>query len=171
MRSVNLGIHNKVSMAGLRELMAALGLAQGKTLLMTGNLVFDTRKAPGALEALLERETTARLGLTTDIHVRTASEWPTIVHANPFPKEARDNPTFFTATVLRSAPAPAAVLALQKAIKGSERLAVMDRTVYTIWPDGQGQSKLTLPIMERHLGTRGTTRNWNTVLRIAEALA
>jgi uncharacterized protein (DUF1697 family) len=109
--------------------------------------------------------------LTTDIHVRTASEWPKIVAANPFAREAGDNPTFFTATVLRAAPHDDAVGNLQRAIKGSERLAVVDRTVYTIWPDGQGKSKLTLPIMERHLGTRGTTRNWNTVLRIAEALA
>ena len=171
MRSVNLGAHNKVSMAGLCALMEAIGLEQGRTLLVTGNLVFDSRKSPTALEPLLERETTARLGLTTDIHVRTASEWPKIVAANPFAREARDNPTFFTATVLRAAPHDDAVGSLQRAIKGSERLAVVDRTVYTIWPDGQGKSKLTLPIMERHLGTRGTTRNWNTVLRIAEALA
>lgn len=171
MRSVNLGPVNKVSMAGLREMMAALGLENGRTLLMTGNLVFDSRKSASALEALLERETAARMALSTDIHVRSASEWPEVVDKNPFPREAAENPSYFTATVLRAAPSKAAVAALQKAIKGDERLAVVGRTAYTVWPDGQGRSKLTLPIIERHLGTRGTTRNWNTVLRIAEALA
>ncbi|MBL8739968.1 MAG: DUF1697 domain-containing protein, partial [Myxococcales bacterium] len=138
---------------------------------MTGNLVFESRKSPSTLEPLLERETAARLALSTDIHVRTATEWPEIVAQNPFPAEARANPTMLTATVLRSAPTKAAVTALERAIKGNERLVVVGRTVYTVWPDGQGRSKLTLPLMERHLGTRGTTRNWNTVLRIAEALS
>jgi len=171
LRSVNLGIHNKVSMSGLRDMMQLLGLSGGKTLLMTGNMVFEARKSAAVLETLLECETALRLALKTDIHVRSASEWPVLVSENPFPEAARDNPTFLTATVLRSAPSKPAVAALQKAIKGDERVAVVGRTAYVVWPNGQGRSKLTLPIIERHLGTRGTTRNWNTVLRVAEALA
>jgi uncharacterized protein (DUF1697 family) len=170
MRSVNLGVHNKVSMAGLRAMMVALGLEDAKTLLVTGNLVFGSRKSAAALESLLERETAARLSLATDIHVRSATEWPTLVAENPFPEAAASNPTYFTATVLRAAPSKASIKALENAIKGDERVAVVGRTLYTVWPDGQGRSKLTLPQIERHLATRGTTRNWNTVLKIAEAL-
>jgi uncharacterized protein (DUF1697 family) len=35
-----------------------------------------------------------------------------------------------------------------------------------VFPDGQGRSRLTPAIIERHLGT-GTARNWNTVLKLA----
>ena len=42
-----------------------------------------------------------------------------------------------------------------------------DRYLYVIYPDGQGQSKLTNTIIERALATRGTARNWNTVLKLA----
>jgi enamine deaminase RidA (YjgF/YER057c/UK114 family) len=40
LRAVNLGSHNKVAMADLRALVGALGLAQPRTLLQSGNLVF-----------------------------------------------------------------------------------------------------------------------------------
>lgn len=44
------------------------------------------------------------------------------------------------------------------------------RTLYAVYPDGQGRSKLTTALIERTLQTRCTARNWNTVLKIAEAV-
>ena len=40
------------------------------------------------------------------------------------------------------------------------------RQAYITYPDGVGQSKLTMTIIEKKLGTRGTGRNWNTVLKL-----
>jgi uncharacterized protein (DUF1697 family) len=36
-----------------------------------------------------------------------------------------------------------------------------------VYPDGIGTSKLTIGVIEKHLGTRATGRNWNTVLKMA----
>jgi uncharacterized protein (DUF1697 family) len=36
-----------------------------------------------------------------------------------------------------------------------------------VYPAGIGRSKLTNSFVEDRLGTRGTGRNWNTVLRLA----
>jgi uncharacterized protein (DUF1697 family) len=36
-----------------------------------------------------------------------------------------------------------------------------------IYPEGQGNSKLTNALIERKLGVAGTARNWNTVLKLA----
>ncbi len=47
LRAVNLGPHNKVSMAGLRELAAGLGLKNPQTVLQSGNVVFEAgRQTP-----------------------------------------------------------------------------------------------------------------------------
>jgi uncharacterized protein (DUF1697 family) len=40
-----------------------------------------------------------------------------------------------------------------------------------VYPDGIGTSKLTNAIIERKLGMNGTARNWNTVLKLAAAVA
>ena len=54
LRAVNLAGNSSVAMADLRTLMAGLGF-EAKTLLQSGNLVFDAGQQKGAaLEALLE---------------------------------------------------------------------------------------------------------------------
>ena len=55
-------------------------------------------------------------------------------------------------------------------VKGRERVRVDGRQAYVVYPDGVGQSKLTVTVLERWLGSRGTGRNWNTVLKL-QALA
>jgi len=35
------------------------------------------------------------------------------------------------------------------------------------FPDGIGTSKLTLAMIEKHLATRATMRNWNTIVKLA----
>jgi len=37
-----------------------------------------------------------------------------------------------------------------------------------VYPDGIGRSRLTLALIERKLGTRGTGRNWNSVTKMLE---
>jgi uncharacterized protein (DUF1697 family) len=55
-------------------------------------------------------------------------------------------------------------------VKGRERVRVHGRQAYLVYPDGVGRSKLTVTVLERSLGSRGTGRNWNTVLKL-QALA
>jgi uncharacterized protein (DUF1697 family) len=59
------------------------------------------------------------------------------------------------------------VTALQKAIVGREIVRAQGRSAYIVYPDGIGRSKLTAAMIEKKLGTRGTGRNWNTVLKLA----
>jgi uncharacterized protein (DUF1697 family) len=172
MRAVNVGGHNKVAMAELRELFAALGLRNARTLLQSGNCLFDAgRAAPAALERRLERAARERLGLETTFFVRTATEWSVVVAANPFPAEAARDPGRLLVYFLEEAPAPAAADALAAAIRGRERVHVAGRHAWVVYPDGAGRSKLTSSVVERQLSTRGTARNWNTVLKLAALLA
>jgi uncharacterized protein (DUF1697 family) len=41
------------------------------------------------------------------------------------------------------------------------------RQAYIIYPDGIGHSRVTGALIDRKLGTAGTGRNWNTVLKLA----
>ena len=68
----------------------------------------------------------------------------------------------------KAAPADGALEALRAAIKGPEQVAIVGRNAYLVYPDGIGRSKLTITVIEKKLGVRGTARNWNTVLKLAE---
>ncbi|MSO62047.1 MAG: DUF1697 domain-containing protein [Acidobacteria bacterium] len=167
LRAINLGSHNKVSMADLRELLAELGMKNPQSLLPSGNLVFETTaRATAPLEKMLEAAAAQKLRLETAFFVRTGAEWQQAIADNPFPKEARLDPGHTVLMCLKDAPPPAAVQALQDAIKGRETVKARGRQAYFLYPDGMGTSKLTMTPIEKKLGTTGTARNWNTVLKL-----
>ena len=170
LRGINVGGHKKVSMADLRDLLAALGFGDARSLLQSGNLVFQSgRRSPAQVERLLEKEAAKRIGFETDFFVRSAEEWKTIVARNPFPDEARRDPGHLLVMPLKEAPSSKSVEALRAAIVGREVLETDGRQAYIVYPDGVGRSRLTHTLIEKRLGTRGTARNWNTVLKLAAA--
>jgi uncharacterized protein (DUF1697 family) len=156
-------------MGDLRNMCAAIGLDEAKTLLASGNVVFQSRIAScGKLEQALEAASTKHLGVTTDYFVRSANEWQALIDANPFPDEATRDPGRLIMMCLRDAPTAAQVKALQAAIRGPEIVKASGKQAYFHYPDGMGRSKLTIKMIEKALGTRGTARNWNTVLKLGE---
>lgn len=171
LRAVNLGGHNRVAMAALRACLEAQGYQGVRTLLQSGNVVFGGGRLRGAaLERRLEAAARTALDLDTPFIVRTGEEWDALVAANPFPREAEDDPGHLLLFCLKDAPPPDAEARLRAAVKGRERVRVDGRQAYVVYPDGVGNSKLSATVLERWLGGRGTGRNWNTVLKL-QALA
>ena len=169
LRAINLGAHNKIAMSDLRAMLAKIGFQDPKTLILSGNVVFKSASSSAdKVEKMLEAASTKHLGVTTDYFVRTAEEWQAIIAANPFAKEAKNDPARLVMMCLRAAPSADQVKALQAAVKGREIVTANGRQAYIVYPDGQGRSKLTIQLIEKHLGTRGTARNWNTVLKLKE---
>ncbi len=168
LRAVNVG-GRKLLMNELRALCADLGLKDAKTLLASGNLVLDAgKRTPAALEALLEKETAARFGMTVEYMVRNRAEWDKIIAANPFPKAAKDDPSHLLVMVCKSAPDAAGVKAFQTVLKGRpEQCAVVGREIYMTFPAGIGDSPVSKMSELKKFGSPLTGRNWNTVLKLA----
>lgn len=166
LRAVNVG-GRKVTMKELREAAEAAGFENARTLIASGNLVFDAKKATdakveGQLEVLIEQT----FGLFSDVMVRNPAEWAAILKANPFPKKAKDDPAHLTVMVCKDKPDARAIDAWLKGFREKydkgEQLKVVGREIYIDYGDSIGQSKLVLP---KKLAT-GTARNWNTMLKL-----
>lgn len=171
LRGINVGGNNKIPMSDLRSFMESLGFDNVKTLLQSGNVVFESSRRKGVeLERFLESETRKHFHLEIDYVVRTSDEWKKIIDSNPFRKEAKSDPGHLLVLFLKGAPELGAVKALQSAIVGREVIRAVGTQLFAVYPDGIGKSKLTNALMDRKLGVRGTGRNWNTVLKIAELL-
>lgn len=167
LRGINVGGHKLVAMADLRNLLTQLGFADVRSLLQSGNLVFRGGSRRGSrLERLLETEVERRLGLQSDFFVRTAEEWSEVVARNPFREEARRDPGHLVVMLLKAPPEAPSMKALQAAIQGPEVVRASGNYIYIVYPDGIGRSRLTNALIEKKLGTRGTARNWNTVLKL-----
>jgi uncharacterized protein (DUF1697 family) len=171
LRAVNLGGATQVDMATFRSLLEARGFRSVRTLLQSGNAIFDAGSpAASGLESQIEDDLRGQFGREATTMVRTSEEWAALRRANPYPHEARDDPAHLVVTFLKTAPSTSQWNALDAGIEGRETVRGHGREAYIVYPDGIGSSKLTALRIERFLGTSGTSRNWNTVERIAAAL-
>lgn len=171
LRAVNLGPHNKIAMADLKAVAEGAGLSEARTLLQSGNLVFQAKaQSSAALEKLLEAALAKKLDLKTPVVVRSAAEWRAVLEANPFPKQAKSDPSHLVVMPLKGKVEKAAVAQLATAIVGREQVKLGEQLLYLVYPDGIGESKLTAALIEKKIGVAGTARNWNTAQKLAAAL-
>lgn len=164
LRAVNVG-GRKVEMAELRKVAEKAGLTKVQTYIASGNLVFDGKGAPAAIEERLEAAIAKTFGIAVPVLVRTAEQWATYLEGNPFPK-AEPNLLYL---LLSKAPPhkDAAKTALLRAAAGEEASLVGD-ALWIRYPEGMGRSKVTPAHVDKATGSPTTARNLNTVRKLAE---
>ena len=167
LRAVNVGGRTSLKMADLCAAAEGLGYTKVKTLLQSGNLVFEASGKADALEKALEAALKRQCGLEIDFVVRSAREVAAVIKANPFPTEATTDPGHLVVVFLKDRVMAKAVEAVQGSVRGREVVRHRGRELYITYPDGIGRSKLTGAVIEKKLGVRGTARNWNTVTKLA----
>lgn len=167
LRGVNLGPNRRVAMADVRRVLNEAGFGDVRSLLQSGNLVFEASGADVTIETAVEKALLDGLKLTTEVVVRSPAEWRAMIAANPFPKEAMNDPGRLVAVVLKTAPAAGAEAAVN-AIEGREQARVIGREAFIYYPDGQADTKVAGARLDKSLGARGTARNWNTVLKLGD---
>jgi uncharacterized protein (DUF1697 family) len=170
LRAVNVG-GRKVTMADLRTAATELGYGNARTLLASGNLVFDAKKtAPEKLESMLEAAIEKAFGLFSEVMVRDFSDLAAIIRANPFPRKAKDDPAHLVVLLCKTEPDTAALEACLKAYRekydAGERVKAIGREIYIDYGPSIGKSKLLIPKKV----CIGTGRNWNTMLKLAGML-
>jgi uncharacterized protein (DUF1697 family) len=168
LRAVNVGRHNRVAMADLRDALADAGIPAAVTHIQSGNVVFSsparTSKAAGAeVEKILR----AANGLDVDVMARSASELKKILGANPFKKPGIDMKSLHVG-FLKARPTAAAARALADLTFGSDEHALGGTELYLRYPNGVGRTKMTPSRLERALGTPATVRNWAVVTKLRE---
>ena len=167
LKGVNVGGNRKLPMADLRAFLEGLGLTDVKTLLASGNAVFDAdEKDAGKLEARLEKEAETELGRDTGWLLRSHAELAAIVKANPFPDAAKAHPNHLLVHFHRD-DFPKALLK-DFAHDGPERLAAHGRELFVDYPEDVGHSKLPQSMNKAKFPKLATARNWNTVLKLVE---
>ncbi|SDS75497.1 Uncharacterized conserved protein, DUF1697 family [Paraoerskovia marina] len=173
LRAVNVGGTKKVPSAALRVAAVARGFTDPTTYLASGNLVVSpgTSEATTSEEvgALITGELATTLGVETDAVVLDAAGLRQVLTENPFPDQARDDPSRLLVAFHPGATGRSGRIDVSST--GPEQVVAAGAVTYLWYPDGSGRSKLTGPRLERLLGTWSTTRNWRTVLHLAETAA
>jgi len=169
LRGVNVGRANRIAMADLRAVVESLGHAKVRTLLNSGNVVFDAAGAGGRIAASIEGALGKRFGLSAPVIVVTAAELTAIVRASPF-AHATKEPSRYLIAVAPSAAALAGAQPLLAQRWAREAIALENRAAYLWCAAGLIESKLW-KAFERATAGAATTRNWATILKLQAAAA
>jgi len=108
LRALNVGGHNVVKMDRLREMFTAMGLANVQTFIQTGNVIFESAKAPGDLEALIEARLEKALGYPVGTFLRSPAELKEINRCPPFKPDEQAAAANIMVGFLREPLSPAA---------------------------------------------------------------
>jgi len=166
LRGVNLG-KRTVKSAEHRAAFEELGFSDVKTLLASGNVLFDA-KPTKTLKDKIEAGLEAQFGFEVGTVLRSVDDLRAMVKADPFGREEGEDAKLHV--MLFDAPVPAALK--PQGVKGDFDVAGQtERELFFIFhrkPDGTytGNSSFDL---EKRLpkGTLVTMRNWNTILKAA----
>lgn len=163
LRGINVGRAKRLAMADLRALLAAAGYTDVHTVLNSGNaVVTGPDEPPAAHAARIEAAITARTGLDVRVVVLTAAQLHEVVTANPFVDVADDGSRL--AAHVHAEP-PVAAQGTDPLAADPDRARLVGRVLYQWCPDGLGAAPpVGFP------GELVTTRNWNTITKLAALL-
>lgn len=153
LRAVNVGGTGKLPMSELRAMCESIGLADVRTYIASGNVVFQSRLSEASVKAKLERCLEDYAGKPVGVLVRTGAELAAVLEGNPFKSAAPNR----TVAVFLDTPPPADALTTMSG-RQTEEVALGTREIYVHYGDGMAQSKLKIPAAKT-----GTARNMNTI--------
>ena len=156
------------SMPALKRCFEDAGFSNVRTLLASGNLVFDARKGSNAALARRAEEAMHKdLGHAFATIVRSQPELQALLEADAFTRHALPADAKRVVSFLRdpdAAPTPALPVEKEGA-RIHERIGAEVYTSYTPTPKGP----VFMQLLDKHFGDGITTRTWDTVRKCAQA--
>jgi len=165
LRGINVGKAKRIAMADLREMMLGLGYENVRTLLNSGNVVFDAKAGPPASHAKkLKAALREKCGVDAEVIVKTGADLEAAIAEHPLKKHAQDDSHLLVMFVQEASDLPK-LKALGKTDWSPEVLAVGAHAGWLWCPGGLAASPLVTAV-GKALGPVGTGRNWATVLKL-----
>jgi uncharacterized protein (DUF1697 family) len=151
----------------LREKLTAAGFEQVATYINSGNAIVHSRLSRNQVIGTIAELCLKHFAFDKAIFARTLAEWDGLISRNPFTKAAARAPATVHAALLERVPKEADLDRIHaQAVKG-EDIRVIGNIAYLHTPNGFGTCKMAQKF-DKWIGVTNTTRNWNTVLKLAE---
>ncbi len=150
-------------MDGLRGLCEALNLANVRTYVQSGNIVFESDEQDASILAeRIENQIQTTCGYSVPVLIRSPRELQCIIASNPFLQERHEDPAWLHVTFLYESPSEARLKELKNPNEDGDEFSLGEKEIFLFCPNGYGRSKLSNNFFERKLAVPATTRNWRT---------
>ena len=169
LRAVNVGGKGLVKMTDLQKAFTAAGAKNVRTVIASGNVVFDAPASLGALRGRIQQRVKALLGAEPVMVFRTMPYLERLIESDPFGALANDRTVRVYVLFLNGKPTqlPTFPMTIAKELLEVPGLHEQDALIVSRRkPNGMfGYPGLWT---DKELGVASTARNWSTVVRIVE---
>ncbi|ULL13963.1 DUF1697 domain-containing protein [Paenibacillus sp. H1-7] len=166
LRGINVGGKNMVKMAELKRVLEGMGLAGVKTYLQSGNFLFVSDEAAELLAQRIRQEIEGTFGIAPSVMLRTAGELEQIIDACPYAADSLREGESIQVSILTESPPENITEVLSAGQDGTDEFHIHGQEIYYLFRQSVLDSKLASNVQK--LGALATTRNWNTIVKLAE---
>jgi uncharacterized protein (DUF1697 family) len=173
LRGINVGGHKPVSMDCLRKAFESLGFRNVKTLIASGNVLFETPSTNAALVDKIETKLERTFGHKINTILFPIEKLRDVADLNPFQGIRVTPRTRLFVTFLSEEPKTGLKIPYVSPDKSFRILCVAHRAVCSVLVLGPQWAKnlRQMDILEKEFGKKITTRSWSTVVRVLKASA
>lgn len=167
-RGINVGKAKRIAMADLRTMFESLGFGNVRTLLNSGNVVFEAGRSSAASntkkigDALVEAT-----GVSANTLVFTAAELDAAAAGNPF-LARMDDPSRMLVGFISAGADRTPLQALVDTAPADEHIALGADAFYLWCPNGILDSASAAKLVGPKFRDLITSRNWSTVRKLQE---
>jgi uncharacterized protein (DUF1697 family) len=158
-------------MAGLKSAFESMGFLNVRTVLASGNVVFEASGKDPHLDRTISRGLEKAFGSPVKVVCRTVRELRTLVASDPFKKVPPAPNVKLYVTFLADTKKPRSHRHLPAPSAGFRILRVAPGEIFSVvtLSPGVGTTDL-MASLEKAVGHDVTTRNWQTVIKLAGPL-
>ena len=169
LRAINVAGHVVVKMEDLKGAFEAAGCLNVRTYIQSGNVLFEAPKEGGAaLRRKIHARLSGLLGGEQVVMYRTAAELQALIEADPFKKQRPGAEDKLYIAFLAQKPTAMPEFPLILAKDGLEAFGMKGLNVFIVSRKVKGRYGFPNNFIEKSFGAPATTRNWNTIAKIAE---
>ena len=173
LRGINVGGNSVIKMEDLRKELEALGFRKVKTILASGNVVFEApaENTPATLSQKISIKLKERLGREVQVIVRQIDEIRKLEASQPFKEIEVTEGTRLFVTFFRES-SKTKNKSAYKMPQGIRILSASDGIICSVLEEQPGVDTVELMgAIEKEYGREVTTRTWKTIERLLKASA
>ncbi|MDX9881998.1 MAG: DUF1697 domain-containing protein [Prolixibacteraceae bacterium] len=168
LRGINVGGHHKLPMGELRSVMTKLGFENVVTLLNSGNVIFDAhRGCDGELEKIISVSLEKNFGFPVPVLLRTADDILDVIRDNPFGNIEITRDLRLYVSFLKHIPSVNVNIPWISDDHSFRITELRGTAIFSILDLAVTQTTKGMEVLEQFFGKDITTRNLNTIKRIA----
>ncbi|MDP4219218.1 MAG: DUF1697 domain-containing protein [Bacteroidota bacterium] len=167
LRGINVGGHKSVPMVKAKQIFEDLGFANVRTILASGNIIFEAKDTIVKLARIITNQLQDSFGFSIPVIVRPRADITRIVKADPFAGNSVTKDMRLYITFLPEEPLQVPRLPYHTPDNSFSVLALSDCMVFSVLDLSKNGTPEAMKILEKQFGKNITTRNWNTLVKIA----